>query len=215
MKTNSINFILASTSPRRRKLFKKIVDNYQVFSPDIEEICELSKPVEIVKDLARQKCEAACKQLIESDKIKQKTVVISADTLVEFEGKLLGKPQSKQEAYQMLTRLQNKWHIVNSGIAIFVLCENSIKQYNTDSKLDDFLIAKSIFSDRARVLMATRTDDQTRAYIKSGAPMDKAGAYGIQDLNGALVAKIEGSYDNVVGLPTEKIITELEKLDLI
>ncbi|RKY91364.1 MAG: septum formation protein Maf [Ignavibacteriae bacterium] len=190
IKTN-LPIYLASKSPRRRKLLKQINLNFKSFTVDMEEkIKPGEKPSVSVKRLSKEKLEIARQKVIHG-------IIITADTIVVLKGKVIGKPKDKNEAKRFLKNLSGKVHTVYTGFSI----------YNSENKmlLTDFEKTSVEF----RKLTSKEIDD----YIKSGSPMDKAGAYGIQDDFGAVfIKKINGCYYNVVGLPLTKVYQTLKKI---
>jgi septum formation protein len=175
--------VLASASPRRSDLLKQIGLQFRVMPSSIEEALDSHlMPEQVVQDLAFMKAVDIAKKLYDS------ALVIGADTVV-VKGSILGKPENKAEACSMLNILSGQWHEVITGIAVV-----------------DSLSLKSVKSfEKTRVKFKTLTDDIIEAYIKTGEPMDKAGAYGIQGIGSVLVERIEGCYFNVVGLPLAKL----------
>ena len=182
---------LASKSPRRRKLLKQINLNFKSFSVDMEEkIKPGEKPSISVKRLSIEKLKIA------RQKIKF-GIIITADTIVVLDRNVIGKPKDKKEAKNFLKMLSGKIHVVYTGYSI----------YNSDSKM--LLTDYEKTSVEFRKLTVKEIDE----YIKSGSPMDKAGAYGIQDDFGAVfIKKINGCYYNVVGLPLTKVYQSLMKI---
>ena len=182
---------LASKSPRRRKLLKQINLNFKSFTVDMEEkIKPGEKPSVSVKRLSKEKLEIARQKVNHG-------IIITADTIVVLNRKVIGKPKDKEEAKRFLKKLSGKVHTVYTGFSI----------YNSGNKmlLTDY---EKTFVE-FRKLTAKEIDD----YIKSGSPMDKAGAYGIQDDFGAVfIKKINGCYYNVVGLPLTKVYQTLIKI---
>ncbi|UCH65558.1 MAG: septum formation protein Maf [Ignavibacterium sp.] len=182
---------LASRSPRRRKLLKQININFKSFKVDvIESVDKGEKPIHNVKRLANKKM----------DKAKQKIkngIIITADTIVVVDGNVIGKPKSKKDAKVILKRLSGRTHIVYTGFVIY----NSDK----DSTITDY--------EKTFVTFRNISDKEIEDYIIGGSPMDKAGAYGIQDDFGAVfIEKINGCYYNVVGLPLPKVYQALIKI---
>jgi septum formation protein len=190
IKTN-LPIYLASKSPRRRKLLKQINLNFKSFTVDMEEKIKLGeKPSASVKRLSKEKLEIA------TQKVKH-GIIITADTIVVLNKKVIGKPKDKQEAKRFLKNLSGKVHTVYTGFSIYN-SENKMLLTDYEKTLVEF-----------RKLTAKEIDD----YIKSGSPMDKAGAYGIQDDFGAVfIKKINGCYYNVVGLPLTKVYQTLLKI---
>jgi len=190
IKTN-LPIYLASSSPRRRKLLKQINIDFKSFKVDvIESINKSEKPISNVKRLANEKMEKAKERI-------NNGIIITADTIVVLDGKVIGKPKNKKHAKIILKQLSGKTHIVYTGFAVY----NSQK---------DFLI-----SDYEKTLVKFRkiSIKEIEEYINSGSPMDKAGAYGIQDDFGAVfIERINGCYNNVVGLPLTKVYQALTKI---
>lgn len=186
-------FILASKSPRRKMLMKEdIISSFDIEVASIDEDSSYNLgPIEAVKDISKRKGE-----LIASNHYDD--VVISADTIVVLDNKIIGKPKDKNDAFNILKSLSNKKHEVITGYSIFykgsILTKCSIS-YVFFNNLTDELITK---------------------YIDSGSPMDKAGAYGVQDNEKfSIIKSVEGSIKNVIGFPTEDIKKDLIELGLL
>ena len=176
---------LASSSPRRAALINLLgVKRIEIRPSWVEEIFDYSEsPEAIVQDLAFQKAQATLTTLSKKD---APGVILGADTIVYLSEKILGKPLDEVEAARMLRNLSNNTHTVFTGVAII---DSKSKKSHT-------------FSEQTNVTFRQLTDDEIAAYIATGSPMDKAGAYGIQEDHGAVfVKKIVGDYYNVVGLP--------------
>lgn len=182
---------LASKSPRRRKLLKQIGLDFKSFSVDLdEEIFDGEHPIQTVKRLAVHKSEEAKKKV-------EQGIIITADTIVVLDKQIIGKPKNKKDAERILKKLSNRTHIVYTGFSIF----NS----NTNKTITDY--------ERTSVTFRELSNKEIKDYIASGSPMDKAGAYGIQDDFGAVfVSSIKGCYYNVVGLPLSKLYNSLLKI---
>ena len=178
--------ILASGSPRRRELCTAMGLTFTVKTSDVDEtIPEGTRPREAVEMLSRRKAEA----ILPAD-----AIVIAADTVVAIGDTILGKPKSEKDARVMLCMLDGRTHEVFTGVTV---CYRG----------------KTITaSAETAVTFRTLTDDEITAYIATGEPMDKAGAYGIQGLGGALVESIDGEFDNVVGLPCRLLKDMLEEI---
>ncbi len=183
--------ILASASPRRRLLLNLLGIKFTTEIANINEDDFVSnEPEKIVMELARKKAMEISKKF--SDK-----TIIAADTLVFLKGELLTKPIDKIDAYSILMKLSDNTHQVYTGIAIYD--PNSL-DYTLDFEKTD-------------VTFRQLEENEVLAYIDTGSPMDKAGAYGIQDDFGAVfVSKINGCYYNVVGLPLTKLYMMLKKI---
>ncbi|MCH9029334.1 MAG: septum formation protein Maf [Bacteroidetes bacterium] len=187
IKTN-LQIYLASKSPRRRKLLKQLNINFKSFSVDVNEnISKTEKPAHIVKRLANEKLLKA------KEKVKN-GIIITADTIVVLDGKVIGKPTSTKNAKTILKKLSGRVHKVYTGFSV----------WNSDKNI--------IITDYEKTIVEFRNlfDREIDDYICGGSPMDKAGAYGIQDDIGAVfIKKINGCYYNVVGLPLTKIYQAL------
>jgi septum formation protein len=173
---------LASRSPRRAELLQQIGVQFSVLPADIDEAeLENEDPAAYVLRLARTKAEV-CMQMLAREKLEIRPV-LAADTTVCIDGYILGKPVDAAEARDMLQRMSGRRHEVMTGLAIATEVE-----------------AQALVSV-TQVEMAALTAEQIEAYIASGEPFDKAGAYGIQGLAGTFIKRIEGSYSGVMGLP--------------
>lgn len=183
--------ILASQSPRRQQLLSQIGFSFEIRTKPVEEIYpDDLTGVQISEYLVRLKADAF--NLIDSDEI-----ILTADTIVWHQNKALGKPNDADEARKMLQSLSGKSHEVITSVGI-----------KTNQNLH-------IFSDVTQVFFHDLSLQEINHYIKHYQPFDKAGAYGIQEWIGAIgIKKIIGSYNNVVGLPTEKLYHELKKLGI-
>jgi septum formation protein len=179
---------LASKSPRRRKLLKQLGINFKSFSIDLkEDIFDGEHPVKTVKRLALHKSEAAIKKV-------KKGIVITADTIVVLDNEIIGKPKDKKDAFKILSKLSGRTHIVYTGFVVRNLESGKI--------IIDF--------EKTKVTFRKLFPKEIKDYIETGSPMDKAGAYGIQDDFGAVfVKRIDGCYYNVVGLPLAKVYKSL------
>lgn len=168
--------ILASGSPRRRELLDLMGLTYTVETPDVDESFS-GRPSETVMEISRRKAAAVAARHSDS-------IIIAADTLV-FADSALGKPHTPERAKEMLRSLAGNWHHVYTGITVI----------NTRSGR----ILRNV--DKTRVHLVPMTEQEIDAYVATGEPLDKAGAYGIQGMGGMFVDRIDGSYSNVVGLP--------------
>ncbi|MBR5194467.1 MAG: septum formation protein Maf [Bacteroidaceae bacterium] len=188
---NKYKIVLASNSPRRKELLSGLGVDYVVKTmPDVDE----SYPdglsgEEIAKHIARGKAEAY-RSLIQADEL-----VITADTIVWLDGTVMGKPKDEEEAKDMLMRLSGKTHQVITGV-----CLTTAFMQKTFATVTD-------------VTFATLTDEEVDYYVPRYQPMDKAGSYGVQEWIGFVgVENLSGSYFNVMGLPIQRLYTELKKL---
>ncbi|MGI6011344.1 MAG: Maf family protein [Ruminococcus sp.] len=183
--------ILASQSPRRKALLEQVGLEFTIIPAKGEEKIETEDPAKAVEVLSEQKArEVFCNT-------KEECLVIGADTVVAFEGRILGKPADERDAARMLQMIQGKTHSVYTGVTL--LC----RERGTEDL--------AVFSEETRVTFYPMTEREIQEYISSGEPMDKAGAYGIQGLAAAFVEKISGDYNNVVGLPVGRIWQEMRK----
>ena len=185
--------ILASASPRRKQLMKDLFPSFSIVVPEIDESLSFKNHrdvIEIVKDIASRKCQKVSQDYPHD-------LVIAADTVVVIDNEIIGKPKDKIDAYKMLKKLSNKTHYVYTGYAI---------------NKDDKMIVNSV---KTEVVFNDLGDDLINAYIASGSPLDKAGAYGYQDNEHfPIVKRINGSYHNVIGFPVEEIKEDLKKFSL-
>jgi len=177
-----ISVILASSSPRRASLLKALGIPFRRTAPDVDEARRPGEPVRrYVRRLAIEKALAVAER-------RPHDWVIAGDTTVVLDDSLLGKPRDAREARRMLRQLSGRTHRVLSGIALV--------RGDRDS------IASAVSS--TRVTFRSLSEDEIRWYVRTGEPLDKAGAYGVQEKGGMLVLRIDGSYSNVVGFPLEK-----------
>ncbi len=186
------HFILASASPRRRELLRGMGLDFEVVVSDADEsaVDSESIPVDIyVQELALIKAAAVAKQA------NKKAIVISADTIVTADGKILGKPSDAEDAFRMLSTLSGRSHEVYTGF-----CVMRIQDGKTECR-----------AVKTTVYFKELTEEKIWRYIATGEPADKAGAYGIQGLGGLLVEKIDGDYQNVVGLSVSALADVLEQ----
>jgi septum formation protein len=181
--------ILASASPRRKMLLKSLGIKFSAMKPKVQEKIDSLTPEKLAIKLAKEKVFSV------TSKIKR-GIIIGVDTIVVFDKKILGKPNSRAEAYKMLRLLSNQTHKVISGLYLLSLPEKkSVKGY-----------------EATEVTFRRLTSYEINEYLKTNEAYDKAGGYGIQSTGGKFVKKINGCYFNVVGLPITKLIRLLKKL---
>lgn len=192
--------ILASGSPRRKEILQQAGVEFVIKTSNKEEVTDSDTPEEMVKALALQKAEDVL------DEVNEDTIIIGADTLVAIDNKVLGKPDTKEAAKEMLLALQGKRHQVYTGVAVLVK-HNNMKE--NDKKI--------IFSEVSQVWVQPMEKEEIDAYIATGEPFDKAGGYGIQGKFAVHIEKIEGDYLNIVGFPIAKLYTVLkdEGIDIL
>ncbi len=185
----SKNLILASGSPRRQELLKSLGVPFEIRIKEIDEVYPKHlKKSEISDYLAQLKSNAFVEEL------NPKDLLITSDTIVWYHNMALGKPKSKDDAFQMLQKLSGKTHEVITSV-----CIKSLQK-------------EDIFNCITKVTIKELSSEEIQFYIDNYNPMDKAGAYGIQDWIGQIgVTKIEGSYFNVMGFPINKIYSQLFK----
>lgn len=184
--------ILASSSPRRRELLQNLGLAFTVITSDVDESIESElTPAQIVETLSLRKAKKVAEQ-------REHGIVIGSDTIVVLDHRVLGKPVDEAEAFQMLLSLQGREHTVYSGVALI------------DASTGREEVAYSF----TQVKMRNLTEQEIRAYIASGEPMDKAGSYAIQGIGATLVEGIKGDYFTVVGLPLNLTAQLLKKFDI-
>ena len=186
--------VLASASPRRRELLDQIGVVFEVCPSSAKEVMTSSLPQEVVQDLSR------CKGQEVFEKTSGDVLVIGADTVVAFQDSILGKPADESMARDMLRLLQGRRHQVYTGVTLFI-------------RQDGAKIQKS-FYEKTEVVFYPMSEEEIDAYVKTKEPMDKAGAYGIQGRSAVFVEKIDGDYNNVVGLPLARLYQELKQLGI-
>ena len=213
-KDQNVRLVLASASPRRRELLSQIGLEFTVMPSTKEENAKTTEAGALVQELSRQKAVDIWEQLsggqgqnpdADQEQISEETqepnlngkrqselLVIGADTVVCCEGKILGKPHSREAAAEMLTALQGRSHDVYTGVTLYSQSETVT------------------FFECTQVEFYPMTDVEISEYIDSKEPMDKAGAYGIQGLGARFVKGIRGDYNNVVGLPVGRLYQELK-----
>lgn len=183
-----INLILASQSPRRKELMDVIGIPFSIEVADIDETMNLDgNLVDEIKELAYKKAKVI------ADNHKD-SVVIGADTIVVYENKVLGKPKTNEDAFEMLKLLSGNTHKVLTGVSI-INCGDIQK-----------------FCSISEVTFNELSDDEITKYIETKEPMDKAGAYGIQGFGGCFVREIKGDYYTIMGLPLSLVYQELMKI---
>jgi len=175
------SLILASASPRRRQLLELIGVDFEVAPADVDETAAAGEiPAVFASRAARDKAQSVARR-------HPGRLVLGADTVVEVDSEILGKPTSADDASSMLRRLSGRSHLVHTALAL----------------VDDDAFHEIV--DSAKVQFADLSDETISWYVATGEPMDKAGAYAIQGLGGLLVARVEGSPHTVVGLPVHRL----------
>lgn len=183
------DLILASKSPRRKELLERVSRNFACIPADIDETIDTENDLkEEIMNLARRKAEAVLKD-------HEDAIVIGSDTIVVLNGKVMGKPHREEEAVSMLESLSGNTHQVITGLAIL----SSQREYRNVSVSD--------------VTFASLSKEEILAYVSSGEPMDKAGAYGIQGMGGRFITRIDGDHYAIMGLPLNLVYEELKNAD--
>ena len=193
--------ILASASPRRRELLAQIGLEFEVKVSNKEEVYTSTKPQKIVEELALMKAENVASDLQAEGVELKNTIVIGADTIVVRDEEILGKPKNEDHAYEILLSLQGRAHEVYTGVAILSYnnaCEKEIINHAVETK----------------VHVHEMSEEEIRAYIATGDPMDKAGAYAIQGLCAKFIKEIKGDYYNVVGMPISRLYQEVKNMGM-
>ena len=180
--------ILASNSKRRQEILRDMGFNFKVLTADIEEISDKKEISEMILDIAEKKLDKIAKENVND-------FVLAADTVVELEGRIFGKPKSREEAESFLKTLSGKIHKVITAYVFKNISKNIV--------IKDVVISKVKFYD---------LDDETiKWYLDTSEPFDKAGAYGIQGQGRVLVEKIEGDYFAIMGFPVSNFLKNLRK----
>lgn len=186
--------ILASGSPRRKELLLQIGIVPEIIVSHVEEKITSDVPAEVVMSLAEQKAVDVAKEMQEG------TVILGSDTVVAADGKILGKPKSHEEAYEMIRRLAGRSHQVYTGVCL-------VKK-GPDGEADTVVS----FYDETDVNVSPMTEKEIREYADSEEPMDKAGSYAVQGFFARYIDGLKGSYANVMGLPVHLVYQKLKKL---
>lgn len=190
--------ILASASPRRRELLSQIGIEYEVKPSQKEEVITKTIPTEIVQELAYQKAMDIAMQL---EQTEESIIVLGADTIVAQGNCIMGKPTDDADACRMLSMLQGKTHQVYTGVCLAVVQNGTVET--------------SVFTECTDVHMYPMSECEIAAYVATGEPRDKAGAYAIQGGCAAFIKGISGDYNNVVGLPVARVYQELKQRGLL
>lgn len=190
-----MRIILASASPRRKELLKKLFPDFEIIPAKGEERCFGKTPKETVMELSAVKAE----EIGQSLQSQEDYLIIGADTLVALQNEVLGKPENARDAEKTLKRLSGNTHQVYTGVTLLLRINGARKCIT--------------FAECTLVRFYPVSAAEITAYVNSKEPMDKAGSYGIQGLGGRFVEGIEGDYDNVVGLPVAKIYQVLKKIE--
>lgn len=189
-----MRILLASASPRRRKLLEQIGLSFEVVVSHVEEVITETEPGKVVEQLSAQKAEAVAGSLGEPEE----TLVIGADTVVAAENTILGKPADAAKAAEMLRLLAGRTHAVYTGVTLILRGASGET-------------ARKTFHERTDVSFYPMEEAEIRQYVATGDCMDKAGAYGIQGFCARYISGINGDYNNVVGLPVGRLYQEIKE----
>ena len=182
-----MKIILASKSPRRKELLENLGLNFQIITSEADESADEKNPELLVKILAERKGEAVVDKLSREGRDMTDTLIIACDTLVHFDGNILGKPKDRDDAHRMLSMLSGKSHGVSSGVYMYYNGKVAIEHKTTT------------------VDFAALTEGEIQSYLDTDEPYDKAGAYAIQGKASVFIEGFSGDYFNVVGLPVRKL----------
>ncbi len=194
------NVILASQSPRRHSLIKKIVSNFDVVAPEFDEKLNSDNYTDdVIKTLSLQKALSALNTHKQSGAgicLSKGCLIISADTMVVFNNKIYSKPKDELDAQRMLSDLSGNTHFVVTAITVL---DSDSQKYVSD-------VVKTY------VTFQNLSEDLIKDYVKNKKPLDKAGAYGIQEMGSEFIKNVDGDLENVIGFPTQKVRVLLEQM---
>ena len=194
MKKKISDIILASSSPRRKEILETVGVSFRVVTSEADEsVSEGLSPDRVVCEIAGRKCEAVLEHLKGEDRLGRETLVIACDTVVVYEGMVIGKPLDEAHAILTLGILSDSWHSVYSGLAVSYKGKTVTRAARTDVKFREL------------------SEREIMAYAGSGEPMGKAGSYAIQMKGASFVERIEGEFNNVVGLPLVTLLALLRE----
>lgn len=188
--------ILASKSPRRKEILQQVGFDFDVVVSDKEEVIKTDVPSEVVQELSKQKAEDV-QSMIENE---LDYIIIAADTVVAVDGKILGKPKDRQDAYNMIKSIAGRSHSVYTGVTLI------------SNNKDENNIKIKTFYEETVVDVYDMSSEDINHYLDFNQWNDKAGGYGIQGSFAAYVKAIKGDYYTVVGLPISRIIYEMKKM---
>ena len=192
-----MKIILGSSSPRRKIILQNLINEFEIQAPDIEETAKpMESPMEFCKRISREKAQS----IIQNNAIDLYSLIITCDTIVTIENKIIGKPLDHQNAFDILKTLNGKTHEVISSITMLY------RNNSRNIKLTD--------SEISRISFKTITDEAIINYLNKISYSDKAGAYAIQEYGGELIKSIEGSLTNVVGFPLRLFFRMMKKLNV-
>ena len=194
MKKKISDIILASSSPRRKEILETVGVSFRVVTSEADEsVPDALAPDGVVCEIAGRKCEAVLERLKREGGLQDKSLVIACDTVVVYEGMVIGKPPDEAHAILTLGILSDSWHSVYSGLAVYYKGRTVTRAARTDVKFREL------------------SEREIMAYAQSGEPMGKAGSYAIQMKGASFVERIEGEFNNVVGLPLVTLLALLRE----
>lgn len=209
--------VLASGSPRRRELLGMLGLEFEVVLPLIDETPHGGEsPIELVSRLAPAKAVEVAQKLMDPGSqgpppVDGCLVVIAADTVVDLSGRILGTPESRHEAGEMLRALSGRSHLVHTGVAVMV----ASPELSSPESLSPTLFSSELFTIVTTEVVFDRfSDAMIDWYLSSGESLDKAGAYGLQGIGGVLVREVRGSVSNVIGLPMVELRHLLDQVGI-
>lgn len=208
MKKMDYKIVLASKSPRRKEILEMAGFEFDIWPSTKDEIIISTNPSEVCVELSRQKAIDVASQIKtfndENTELvtPQNVMVIGSDTIVSIDNEILGKPKDEAQAFEMLNKLSGKTHTVYTGVTlVFMSKDGRVGEYS--------------FFDSTDVTFYHLDEDEINEYIATGSPLDKAGAYGAQDMASRFVKKLDGSFHNVMGFPISRLCYELKNLNVI
>lgn len=198
MAVNDYRFILASGSPRRKEILDKRGFVFEIIKSDNDEITNETEPSKVVLELSKDKAENVYEKIKSDMSAAGDTVILAADTIVACDGKILGKPADREAAILMIKMLEGHAHQVFTGVTIISIKAGAVMRNSFYEKTDVFVKSMSMAD--------------IESYVDTGESYDKAGGYGIQGEFGKYIDHFEGDYENVVGLPGDRVVLELSKI---
>lgn len=197
--TEELKVILASGSPRRRQLLEEAGVAFTVRTSEVDETLEpdlMNNPEEAVKKLAERKAGVVVQEVLNED-FQGMGVILGADTMVVLDGRIFGKPKTASEAVGMLRKLSGRTHQVMTAVSLWCVAAPEVENVS---------IGFRTFVETSRVTFKELDEETIRDYVATGEPYDKAGGYGIQGAAGEFVERLEGDFDNVMGLPVGRLL---------
>ncbi len=189
-----LDIVLASASPRRKEILETLGAAFRIVVSDAEEQTSLElEPDRFVMETAMEKCRNVKAMLSANGTFADNTLILACDTVVVFQNFIIGKPKDEAHAILTLGMLSDSWHSVYSGLAVYYKGRMAFRAAKTDVKFREL------------------SEREIHAYVESGEPMGKAGSYAIQMKGAAFVERIEGEFNNVVGLPVAALLSLLRE----